>query len=78
MSFKIHPFWNEKLKELTGFDFFQDIKGCFERLYLLYDENFKPAIELFITSIQKSMVSTCEPTPNCKIQEKDKEILQGF
>lgn len=42
MACNIIPCWNEKLQELTGYDYFNDVKGCFERLYLLYDENFKP------------------------------------
>ncbi len=43
------------------------LQDCFERLYSIYDENFKPSRELYglKLKVHKSMVSTCEPTPHC-------------
>jgi len=33
----------------------------------VYDENFKPSKDLYLVKlkVQKSMISTCEPTPHC-------------
>ena len=43
MVSKICPLWNPYYKEMTNLEFVQDgIKTCFERIYSMYDENFKP------------------------------------
>jgi len=39
---KIYPLWNNKLSELTNYKFVKDgIKSCFEKIFSLYDQNFK-------------------------------------
>jgi hypothetical protein len=73
MSNKISPLWNPKLKELFLCDFVanDELQECFEKLYSIYDENFKPTKDLYFIRLQnqKSMISTCEPTPNCQTIE---------
>lgn len=53
MASSICPLWSDKLAEMTNYDFVSnpDLIECFEKLYSLYDENFKPTRELFLTKI---------------------------
>ncbi|CDW90074.1 UNKNOWN [Stylonychia lemnae] len=65
---KIVPMWNEKFQEITGYtiDPYNEIFECFEKLYSLYDQNYKSIkLSLFCKiKTQKSLLSTCEPNPN--------------
>jgi hypothetical protein len=59
---------------MTGFelDSSPNFLECFEKLYALYDDNFKPSKDLYLTKIypQKSLASTCEPTPTNFVDNK--------
>lgn len=57
MTNYVVPLFSDKLAEMTNITFNEELYECFEKLYLMYDENFKPSRELYNTIQRNTKIS---------------------